>query len=449
MSSVVHATQAHRRRHWSRAALTVGATAVTAALVGLMGTPAWAAVPVGLGTAESFAVLAGSTVTNTGPSVIRGNVGVSPGSAVVGFPPGLVADGVIHAADAVAAQAQSDLVTAYNNAAGQPSTPVATELGGQTFTTGVYSNATALGLTGTVTLDAQGDPAAVFIFQAGSTLITASNSTVSLINGASPCNVFWQVGSSATLGTNTTFVGTVMALTSISAQTGTTVNGRLLARNGAVTLDNNVITRPNCTTPPPATDLSVAVTDNAPDTGVPTDQLVTYTSTVTNNGPTATTDTQVQMAVPPGRSATGTIPAGAVATPGGYLVPVGPLDAGESAVLTFQFAWDQPGAYTVQATVSGTGVTETNLANNTASVTTTVQAGNVTPTPSNGASPTRVVIPSGHPETGEGPGSSNSGVLLAAGTALLLGAVAGTALLIRHRRELSDVDGSGRTTLGS
>ena len=163
---------------------------------------------VGLGTAGSFAVLAGATVTNTGPSTIVGDLGVSPGSAVTGFPPGTVI-GAQHAADAVALQAQSDLTTAYNDAAGRtPATSVAGDLVGRTLVSGVYKSTSSLGLTGTLTLDAQGDPNAVFIFQIASTLITGSASNVNLIGGAQACNVFWQVGSSATLGTNSTFVGT-------------------------------------------------------------------------------------------------------------------------------------------------------------------------------------------------------------------------------------------------
>jgi Ice-binding-like len=224
--------------------------------------------PVGLGTAGSFAVLAGTTVTNTGPSTISGDLGVSPGAAVVGFPPGTVNNGVIHAADAVALQAQADVTTAYNDAAGRATTAAVTaDLGGQTLVSGVYTGG-ALGLTGTLTLDAQGDPNAVFVFQAASTLITASTSTVSLINGANPCNVFWQVGSSATLGTNSVFVGTVLALTSVAATTGATVQGRLLARNGEVTLDNNVITASNCASAPPetTTTTTAATTTAAPAT---------------------------------------------------------------------------------------------------------------------------------------------------------------------------------------
>jgi hypothetical protein len=185
---------------------------------------------------------------------------VSPGTAVVGFPPGIVNNGTIHAADAAAAQAQADVTTAYNDAAGRSTTATVTaDLGGQTLVSGVYTGAT-LGLTGTVTLDAQGDPNAVFIFQAASTLITASSSVVALTNGADACNVYWQVGSSATLGTNSAFVGTVLALTSVAATTSATVNGRLLARNGAVTLDSNIITNSTCATLAPTTTTTQAPT---------------------------------------------------------------------------------------------------------------------------------------------------------------------------------------------
>jgi len=216
------------------------------ALVVLVGV-AWAAQPpVGLGTADSFAVLAGSTVTNTGPSTINGDLGVNPGTAITGFPPGTV-NGTIHAADAVSAQAQSDLTIAYDDAAGRtPPVAVSGELGGLTVTPGVYKSSSSVGLTGVLTLDAQGDPNAVFVFQVASTLTTASGSRVKLINGAQPCNVFWQIGSSATLGTSSVFVGNILALTSISVNDAVTVNGRLLARNGAVTLINDTVTAAHC-----------------------------------------------------------------------------------------------------------------------------------------------------------------------------------------------------------
>jgi hypothetical protein len=203
---------------------------------------------VGLGTSDSFAVLAGSTVTNTGPSTINGDLGVSPGTAVTGFPPGTV-NGTIHAADAVAGNAQSDLTTAYDDAASRtPPVVISGDLGGLTLTPGVYKASSSIGLTGTLTLDAQGDTSAVFVFQVGSTLTTASASHVNLINGAQACNVFWQIGSSATLGTSSVFAGNILALTSISVTNGVTIDGRALARNGAVTLINDTITAAHCAT---------------------------------------------------------------------------------------------------------------------------------------------------------------------------------------------------------
>ena len=194
---------------------------------------------------DSFAVLGGSTVTNTGPTVITGNVGVSPGAAITGFPPGIVnAPYTVYRANAVALQAQSDLTTAYNVLASRPTTADLTgvDLGGQTLNPGVYNFNTGAQLTGTVTLDAAGNPNAVFIFNIGSTLTTASASSVQLINGAQAGNVFFRVGSSATLGATTAFKGQILALTSITLITGATVDcGSVLARNGAVTLDTNVI----------------------------------------------------------------------------------------------------------------------------------------------------------------------------------------------------------------
>lgn len=209
----------------------------------------WSAAPsqaqTSLGTAASFGVLAGSTVTNTGNTVIAGNLGVSPGTAVTGFPPGIVTPpATIHSADAVAAQAQVDLTTAYNAIAGTPTLVDLTgqDLGGLTLVPGVYGFTSSAQLTGTLTLNAQGNPNAVFIFKIGSTLTTATGSTVLVINGGSSCNVFWQVGSSATIGTTTTFAGNILALTSITLNTGANVSGRALARNGAVTLAGNNIT---------------------------------------------------------------------------------------------------------------------------------------------------------------------------------------------------------------
>lgn len=222
--------------------------------------PAMAAeAPIGLGTATSYSVLGGQTVTNLGPSVLGQNLGLSPGSAVTGFPPGQVL-GTMHVADAVALQAQSDLTIAYNDAASRATTQsVSGDLVGQTLVGGVYTSAGPLAVSGTLTLDGQNDPNSVFVFQAASTLTTGSASKINLINGASACNVYWQVGSSATLGTASDFKGTIMALTSISVTTSATVEGRALARNGSVTLDSNVFNAPVCpavvppivATPPP------------------------------------------------------------------------------------------------------------------------------------------------------------------------------------------------------
>jgi hypothetical protein len=202
---------------------------------------------VGLGTAASFSVLGGSTVTNTGPTTMFGDLGLAPGSSVTGAPHVL---GATHVDDAVAIQAKTELTTAYNDAKGRPTEGSAgTDLAGQTFTAGVRTASSSLLLSaGSVILDAQGDPNAVFIFQIGSTLITGSNTSVQLINGAQACNVFWQVGSSATLGTGTRFVGTVMAAETITANTAATIHGRLLAQTAAVNLDTNTITQSNCAT---------------------------------------------------------------------------------------------------------------------------------------------------------------------------------------------------------
>jgi hypothetical protein len=199
-----------------------------------------------LGTASSFAVLAGTGITNTGPTTISGDIGTFPTTSISG-PGSLTLSGTNHAGDSVTQGAKTDLVTAYTTAAGEgPTTAIPADLVGKTLKPGVYNSAAAIGLSGVLTLDAAGDPNAVWVFQAGSTLITSSGSKVVMLNGAQACHVYWQVGSSSTLGTNSTFVGTILALTSISLQTGAKLDGRALARNGAVTLDTNTITRSAC-----------------------------------------------------------------------------------------------------------------------------------------------------------------------------------------------------------
>lgn len=215
---------------------------------------------VNLGTASGFAVLAGAGITVTGPTTITGDIGTFPTTSITGLG-NVTLTGVNQAGGAVTQNAQNDLVTAYNDAAGRSfATTYAGgfDLVGLTLNSGVYHDASSLFLSGTLTLDAQGNPNAVFIFQAGSTLISASGSKINLINGADACNVFWQVGSSATLGTASDFAGNILALTSITLDTGATLDGRALARNGAVTLDNNTITGGIC---------NATSTSNVPETG--------------------------------------------------------------------------------------------------------------------------------------------------------------------------------------
>jgi hypothetical protein len=238
---------AMRKITYSSRLAAVAISAVAVMLVTGAAGPARAAPatsPVSLGAAAHFAVLAASTVTNTGPTSITGDLGLSPGTAVTGFPPGHVT-GTVHAADSAALLAQADLTAAYIDAASRPATAtIPVELGGTTRTPGVYvSAAGTFGITGTLTLDAQGDPNAVFIFKAASTLITASASNVKLIHGAKIANVIWLVGSSATLGTDSTFRGNILALASITVTTGVIVHGRTLARTAAVTLDSDTITK--------------------------------------------------------------------------------------------------------------------------------------------------------------------------------------------------------------
>lgn len=267
-----------------------------------------------LGEAAGFAVLAGSTVTNTGPTEVHGELGVSPGTSITGFPPGKLVPPTLspHAGDEAAADAQSDLVGVYNALDAEPCTQNLTgqDLGGLTLIPGVYCFDSSAFLTGTLTLNAVDGAASVFVFKTESTLITASGSRVEFLNGGTCNGVYWKVGSSATLGTGSLFEGTIVALTSITATTGAEVNGRLLARNGAVTLDDNTVSGPSsCGTvdeepdsePSPNVTISPTPTDQSP-TGI------TPPPGPTDSSPVVGSDTSV----PPGS----TPPPGAAVTDG-------------------------------------------------------------------------------------------------------------------------------------
>ena len=225
--------------------IAIGAMAGTAANAAIVPT-------IGLGTAATYSILAGTpSITNTGATTIDRDVGIHPAASITGFPPGIIA-GAIHAGDAVALQAKSDLVLAYDDAAGRTGAVVAGgTLGGQTLVGGVYNaGGVTLDLTGTLTLNGQNNPSSVWIFQATSDLVTASTSSVVFINGGSPCNVFWQVTSSATLGSGSFFVGTILAMTSITLDSAVNVQGRALARNGTVTLINDHFVTSTCNAAP-------------------------------------------------------------------------------------------------------------------------------------------------------------------------------------------------------
>lgn len=225
--------------------------------------PVMAADSIDLGMSSNYVVLAGTTITNTGATIVNGGLGLSPGSSVTGFPPAKL-NGARNVDDVSAVQAKGDLVAAYEQAAGlTPATTLPTELGGTTVAPGVYDSLSGtFEITGVLRLDGKNDPNAIFVFKSASTLVTATASEVVLTNGAQASNVFWQVGSSATLGTYSTLKGNILALTSITVTTGVRVEGKVFARNGAVTLDTNYITK---AMPVP----------QFPDTGTPSDATST------------------------------------------------------------------------------------------------------------------------------------------------------------------------------
>jgi hypothetical protein len=270
----------HSRSRTALAALAVTLTVVVSAQA--------AATAVPLATTESFSVLAGAGITNTGPTTVSRDLGTFPTTSIAGLGT-MTVGGTNHAGDAVSQQAKTDLATAYDIAATEgPTNPITADLGGHTLLPGVYNSASSMGLTGALTLNAQGNPDAVFVFQVASAFTSASGSVVSLINGAQACNVYWQIGSSATLGTGSSFVGTILALSSVTVTTGVTIDGRVLARNGAVTLDTDTITDARCAATPvtatPGAATPGAATPGAATPGTTTSPAPSGTGTTTAPG---------------------------------------------------------------------------------------------------------------------------------------------------------------------
>jgi hypothetical protein len=376
-----------------RVRLGVASVAAIGLLIALPGNAQAAATPIPLGNADPFVVLAGQTITNTGTTTINGDIGISPGSSLTGGPPLMVLHGTSHVADPVALGAQAALGTAFDNAAGQtPATAIPSELGGSTLVPGIYSSG-VFTITNTLTLDAGNNPNAVFVFQSAATLNAAAGSRVNLINGASPCNVFWLVRSSATLETTANFSGNILALTDVHLRTGATVQGRALARNGEITLDANTITRPACgatPTPPviaaPGAPTGVTVT---PGNG---QAVVSWTPSVSGGAATSFTVT---------------------ASPGGMSV-----------------------------TTTGTTATVTGLTNGTSytfTVTATNSAGTAVSVASAAAIPAAGVVPVGAPATGDGSTSGGGSSLLGllAGVLVFAGVGGVTVVATRRRRRLT------------
>jgi uncharacterized repeat protein (TIGR01451 family) len=331
-----------------------------------------------LGSASAFAVLGGSTVTNTGSTTIVGDVGVSPGTAITGFPPGVVSGGTINAGDATATQAQTSLATAYAGLAGEAVDTSLTgqNLGGLTLTPGVYNFTTAAQLTGTLTLNAQGNPDAQFVIQVGTTLTTASNAAIVLSNGAQADNVYFQVGSSATLGSGTAFDGNILAHTSVTLDSGATLlQGRALAINGAVTLDANNVSVP---------DADVSVTNTASAGPVLAGDTITYTETIANAGPSAAQTVALSDVLPANTTfvsdaqtsgPTVTLTNPAVGATGTITGAIDTLASGASAsfAVVVEVSPSTPNAATITNTADVSSVTlDPSTENNSATATTSV-----------------------------------------------------------------------------
>ena len=346
-----------------------------------------AAVPsaVDLGTAGSYGVLGGSAVTNTGPTTVTGDLGVSPGTSITGLAQ-ITMHGSVHQTDAAAAQAQADLSLAYNQAAGKAPNQIASvpaAVGGLTLNPGVYKYDSSLNIAGALTLDGQSDPNAVFIFQVGSTLITASAASVVLTNGAQACNVYWQVGSSATLGTTTSFQGVIMSLASITLNTNATVTGSVLAQTaGAVTMDTNTITRATCAVQPSP---SISPSPSPSISPSPSPSISPSPSTLPAPGgsPTATPT--------PTPTATGSGTASVLPTVSGVTPGTGPTGGGTVVSITGQGL--QAATAVIFGTAPGTGLVVTS--SNALTVTTPPGSGSVnvtikTPTGSSPTTPTGI-----------------------------------------------------------
>jgi hypothetical protein len=344
-------------------------------------------VDVPLGTASGYSVLGATTVTNTGSSVLAGSVGLSPGSSVTGFPPGIVTPPAIIDTTPAADQAQSDLTTAYVDAGVRPVTATTTaDLVGLNLSPGVYSgpDKSALGLTGTLTLDAGGNADAVFIFQTDSTLITASSSTIALVNGAQACHVYWQVGSSATLGTGSVFVGTILAQASVTVDSNVTVHGRALARTGAVTLDDDTFTDAGCAPTSTTTTSGSGSTTSSSTPGGPTTTVQVGPTTTVQVGPTTT----VQV------GPTTTVQVGPTTTTGGSgSTTTSSTPAGPTTTVQVGSTTTTPGT---GSTTVPSGPSATTTTSPTSLVTQTRPSG---PSTSTGTGMTGGTLPNGHPRT--------------------------------------------------